>query len=478
MIERDTRKISVSKETLLNLGAKIIQAVFGFGGIILFTRMVGSEGIGKYRTVTAAAFIITIFSRSFGGTIKKRISEVDTDSSEYLTLALIIHGGLTIVAIGGLFTVKKWAVNYFGSLRLVVGLIIIVASLGLFHILTSYQAGIGYPARSTWLDTLRSVLTLLAQVLLIALGYQALGIVLGLGFATLVTSVVILLLLRPTISIPSLETVRRTYTFARYRIPSNFVEKLYQSADPLLIKTFSGVDSVGFYTVASQIVMPGSLFSNSISNALSVKSSGVASAGGSVQDDLTNSLAYCGLVSIPIFFGTLALPDAIIQMDIFGKTYTKAPGGILIFMAAFQVINTFEHPYQAVINGSDRPDVIFRSSTGVLITYLIFSVALGYFYGVFGVIAGTVLSEILRLGYYQIIVTKWFESFVFPRPAKDQIVSGLVMFIGVELVSIRVDTENMIPLIMIILLGAIIYFLTLLTISSHFRSTIHRTIYD
>lgn len=478
MTGRDARKISVSRETIINIGAKILQSVLGFGGIVLFTRLIGSTGLGKYRTVTATAFIILIFSRSFGGTIKKRISEIDTDASEYLTLALLIHGGLTVLTVCGLYIGRRWAINYLGSIELTIGVALIVGSLGFFHILTSFQAGIGYPAKSTWLDTLRSVLTLSAQVSLLLLGFQALGVVLGLGFATFVTAVIIFLSIRPSLSIPTVETAHRTFEYARYTIPTNFVSELYKSADPILIKSFSGVESVGFYTVASQLVTPGSLFSNSVSSALSVKSSGVNSAGGDLQDDLTNSLAYCGIISIPILFGCLALPNALLQMELFGNTYTDAPGGILIGMAVFQVLTTFQAPIEAVINGSDRPDIIFRSNVVVLVIYVTASAGLGYFYGALGVVAGTVISEIFRLSYYQAITIRWFDSIIFPKAVKDQLISGGVMFAVVEFASIKINTENMIPLISIVALGAVVYFSVLLTISSHFRNTITRTMVE
>lgn len=476
MTGRDTREISVSRETILNVGGKIIQSLFGIGSIVLFTRILGSEGIGKYRTVTAAAFILVILSRSFGGTIKKRISEIDTDPAEYLTLALLMHGGLTILVICFLYLVRKWAIDYFGSKELVAGIVLIVGSLGFFHILTSYLGGIGYPARSTWLDTLRSVLTLTVQGLLLFLGFQELGVILGLGLATFLTGMFIFISTRPSLSIPTPETARRVFEYARYLIPTNFVSELYQSADPLLIKTFSGSEAVGFYTVASQLVTPASLFSNSISSALSVKSSGVDSAGGDLTNDLTNSISYCGLLSIPILFGCLALPNALLQMDLFGQTYGNAPGGVLIGMAAFQLITTFEAPYEAVINGSDRPDIIFRTNVAVMMIYIIASTGLGYFFGMLGVVAGTVLSEIYRLTYYQVVTIRWFGSIIFPKSVRKQLISGGIMFVFVELVSLQVNTGSMIPLLLVVGFGAVVYFSALLIISPHFRKTLTRTL--
>lgn len=476
MIGRDTTDLSISRETFLSLGGKMIQAGLGFVGTVAFTRMLGNDGLGRYRTVLAAAFVILTVSDDIAGVIKKRVAEVESESTEYLILALLIHGGVTVVTIVGLSLGNSIAIPYFGSAELAAGVGLITAFVGFFSVLNNYQGGIGYPARSTWTDTLRSVLTLGAQVGLLIVGYQEFGVVVGLAVASLISGLFVWFSVRPSPVVPTVETARRTFTYARHSVPSSFINGLYQRADPLLINTFSGAGAVGFYSLAVQLTQPGTLFGSSIGSALTVKSSGVDSVGGDVRRDLVNSTSYIGLIAVPILFGAFAISDALMQADLFGTTYNNAPGVVLIGIALIQVLNTYQKPFTSAISGSDRPDIILRVNLFVALLYAPAAIGLGIVYGFFGVIAGTVIAEGVRLIAYQFVSTRLFGGAVFPRPAGHQFLAGGVMFAVVEGLSRVTNPSRLTVLGLLISIGAVVYFSTLLVVSQHFRKTLFRTL--
>jgi O-antigen/teichoic acid export membrane protein len=475
MVGRDTTSLSISREASLNVGAKVVQVVFGFAGVLVLTRLLGSDGLGRYRTVLAAGFFILSFSETIGDVVKKRIAEVDTSPEKYLTFALLIHGGVTVVTVVGLFLSRSIAVPYFGSVSLVVGIVIVVASLGLFTIMSSYQSGIGYPARETWFDSLRSVLTLVAQFAALLAGFQAFGVIVGFGIAAVVTGVFVWLSVRPSPKIPTKRTVDRTFEYARYSVPSSFLNRFYQSADPLLIRSFAGASAVGYYTLASQLGQPGALFASAINSVLSVKSSGVDSVGGDVRRDLVNSATYSGVISVPILFGAFAIADSVMQSGLFGSTFANAPGAVLIGIALMQVLNAYQKPFDSAIAGVDRPDIIFRVSFLVTIIYVPAAVGFGYLYGLLGVITGTVIAETVRLVAYQYMAVRLFDGAVFPKPVGHQLLAAGVMFGVVEGVSQAMNLDEIITLGLLIIIGAVVYLLLLLAISQHFRSTISRT---
>jgi len=476
MIGRDTTRLSISREAFLNVGAKLVQIVLGFAGIIILTRMLGSDGLGRYRTVLAAGFLILSFSENIGEVIRKRIAEVETDPQEYITFGLLIHGSITVITGFGLFLGRSVAIPYFGSKALTAGVAIVVASLGFFTIINLYQGGIGHPARETWFDSLRSVLTLSAQVSVLVLGFQAFGVIVGFGIAAFVTGAFVWVSERPPLKIPTGRTIKRTYTYARYSIPSSFLSRFYQSADPLLIRLFSGASSVGYYTLASQLAQPGALFAASISNVLSVKSSGVDSVGGEIRRDLVNSTTYAGLISVPILFGALAISNAIMQSGLFGTTFGDAPGAVLIGIALMQVMSAYQKPFSSAIGGVDRPDIIFRVSLFVTLVYVPAAVGLGRLYGLLGVVAGTVIAESVRLVAYQFVSIRLFGGAVFPRPVGYQFFAGGVMFVAVEGLSQVTNPERLTILTLLISIGAIVYFSSLLITSHHFRQTVVRTL--
>lgn len=476
MIGRDTTELSIGREAFLSLGAKVVQAGLGFAGLIVFTRMLGNDGLGRYRTVLAAAFIILTISEDIAAVVKKRVAEVESESTEYLTIGLVVHGGVTVVTMVGLFLTKPVTIPYFGSAELATGVGLITASVGLFSVLNYYQAGIGYPARSTWVDSLRSVLTLGFQVGLLILGYQEFGVIMGIAIASVISAVFIWFSARPSPVVPTAKTARRTFSYARHSVPSSLINGLYQRTDPLLINVFSGAGAVGFYSLASQLTQMGTLFGSSISSTLTVKSSGVDSAGGDVRRDLVNSSSYIGLITVPILFGALAIPDALMQANLFGTTYSDAPGAVLIGIALIQVVNVYQKPFGSAISGSDRPDIKLRVNFYVALLYAPVAVGLGVVYGLFGVIAGTVIAESVRLVAYQFIATRLFGGAVFPRPVGHQLFAGGVMFAVVEILSRLTNPSRLVVLGFLISIGAVVYFSTLLVVSQHFRKTLVRTL--
>jgi len=476
MIGRDTTKLSIGREAFLNAGAKVIQVVLGFAGIIIFTRMLGNEGLGRYRTVLAAAFVILTISEDVAAVVKKRVAEVETEPPEFLILGLFVHGGITVLTVLGLFVTRSRAIPYFGSTELTAGVAIATASIGFFSVLNYYQGGIGYPSRATWADSLRSVLALGAQVGLLILGFQEFGVVVGLAVASLISGVFVWVSVRPSPVVPTVQTARRTYRFARHSVPASFINGLYQRADPLLISAFSGAGAVGFYSLALQLTQPGTLFGSSISSALSVKSSGVDSVGGDVRRDLVNSASYIGLIAVPILFGALAISDALMQANLFGTTYSNAPGSVLIGIALVQLLNTYQKPFTSAISGSDRPDIILRVNLFVALLYAPAAVGFGVVYGLFGVIAGTVIAEAVRLISYQFVASRLFGGVVFPRPVGHQLLAGGIMFLVVEGLSRVTNPERLLVLGLLVGTGAVLYFSTIALISRHFRKTLIRTL--
>jgi O-antigen/teichoic acid export membrane protein len=424
----------------------------------------------------AAAFLVVYLSEGFAGAVKKRISEVGVESSEYLTLGLLVHVVVTLLTLAVLLLGRPLFVPYFGSAELTVGVGVVTGTLGFFTLLNACQAGVGYPGRSTWFDTIRSVLTLTGQVALLVIGFQAFGLVVGLSIATFLSGVLAWLSIRVPLAVPTARTARRVFKFARHSIPSGFVGKLYQSADPLLIRAFAGAGGVGFYTVASQLVMPGALFGSSIAGALGVKASGVDSVGGEVRRDLVNAVSYAGLLSIPILFGSLALPSALMQADIFGSTYENAPGAVLVGLALFQISNSYRSSFGAAISGVDRPDINFRLNLIVTAIYAPVAVVLGSIYGLLGVVAGTVVAEGVRLVAYQLVSVRLFDGTVLPRPVGEQFFAGVVMFLAVEGVSRVTNPSRLSVLVSLVGFGAVVYFTTLVVVSRHFRETVARTL--
>ncbi|OYR38956.1 hypothetical protein DJ82_10990 [Halorubrum sp. Ib24] len=471
---RDTTSIGIGREALSSLVSNVVMGAVGFGGTVLFARVLGASGLGVYQTAIAAAFVFAKISGGVAAAVQKRVSEVDVDPSPFLGAGLLFHIAFSVMILFGSLLFLGPIAKYLSSATVALAAVGVVASLGLFNVANQLLAGVGYPARSSWIDTVRSVVTIACQVTLLWLGLEAFGLVAGLALGTVATTLFSVLLagVRPTL--PGRETVTSIFQYARWSVPNGLLNKLYSSLDILVVTAAAGSTAAGFYAVARQLTQPATFLSSSISGAFAVRASGRHSAGEGVLVDLLNSVSYSGLFAIPILFGALAMPRAL-PRTVFGGEFAAA-GGALVGMAVFQVCNVYASPLQSVFEGMDRPDVIFRVNAVVTVAHLPMAVGLGYEFGLLGVVVATIVAEALRLVVLQYLVYTEFGRLAVTRPMFEQVASALVMFLTLEAALTTVAVRSWLLLLALVGTGAAVYFGTLLAVSPHFRLAIRHVV--
>jgi O-antigen/teichoic acid export membrane protein len=215
--------------------------------------------------------------------------------------------------------------------------------------------------------------------------------------------------------------------------------------------------------------MPATFLAASIGDTLLVKSSGLNSLDRDVLSDLRNSVSYVNLVSIPIFFGAVALSEQLMRV-VYGPDFV-AGAEALIGLAAFQLFNSFKNPFSSVIDGIDRPKINFRVKLSIVLIHAPLAIILGLEYGLMGVIVATIISEAIRVILYLFTAYSLFGEIPVTRPVAKQFVSGVVMFGIVSLIVRNVSVTGWVELLSIVGAGATVYFLTLIGVSPHFRQT-------
>jgi O-antigen/teichoic acid export membrane protein len=474
---KDTTSLRLGRETFLSLGSKVVMAAVGFGGTVIFARLLGPSGLGVYKTAVAAAFVLTQVTAGTGTAIKKRVSEVDVEPDEYLGTGVLVNAGFTALLVVIYLLFRPVVDAFFESSAIAIAVLAVVFALGLFNVVNRMYSGLGYPAASSWIDCVRSVLTIGFQLVLVFLGYGAFGLVAGFVVGTFLSALLSALVAGVVPSTPGKRAIERVTSFARWSVSNALLNVGYGRADVLLVAALVGSSAVGFYTTAIQLTMPGAMFGGSIRDALSVKTSGRSSAGLDIREDLENSLSYAGLLSLPILFGALAIPRPI-MVTIFGPEFEPA-WTALVGLTLFKLLHVYRLPFEAAAEGSDNPDLIFRTNALVFVAYAPVAVLLGIEYGLLGVIAGSVFGELARLGVYQYVSHRQFGGVVLPRPILGQVVSGVVMFAVVSaLVPGVVTITSWMWLAAVVFGGAATYFATLLALSGHFRHTTHSTLVD
>jgi O-antigen/teichoic acid export membrane protein len=472
MIRERDFGLEVSK----GLIAKIILAVVGFAGSIIFARYLGPAMYGAFYVLVAVASILDNPISGFATACKKRISEHGQDPREVLGAGLIVGivgAGITILVI---FLVGPY-INYSDveSAPFLVG--ILFFGIVLFKTVQPMVAGTGEFGTAVILDMFRSLVTIPLQLLLaVALGLGVAGMVYGLTVASLLTVPPALYIVGVRPTAPSVATLRSLWTYARFSIPNNAVGTTYSRVDILLLTAVLGSGAAGQYQVAMQLVLPGTFLSGVMGSGLFVNVSSRVSRGEDVDGHVTNNIIFASLIAIPLFFGALAMPESIV-MTVFGEKYREA-APLLIGLGLFQIIRTQATQASSVLSGHDRPDLHLWIRTVTLVLNLILGVPLIFQLGALGVVIATVVAEGMKFALLTYFARQYTTYRTVPMPLRYQFLAGSIMFVTVDVLHQWLGVYSWVDLLALVAAGAVVYGAVLIGSSDTFMLTARRLLSD
>lgn len=471
----ESGEMNLGLESLKGFAAKLVQAVIGFVGTIIFARVLGPTGFGGFYLLWAVVQVSDRPMRGVSQAVRKRYSEAGANRGEIVGSVLLFN--LVLVALVGagviLLEGQLIALTHIESAALVFMALFI--AVGVFFPFQQMLAAEGWVGKQTWNDTLRSVFTLPLQLGFVFAGFGAAGMGYGLAGATVLVVPVALYFLRIWPARPSSDTLRSMWEFAKYSTPSAVVGKTYDRFDILLIGFVLSAGAAAQYEVALKLTLPATFLFSVIAAGLMPKISNLHSRGEPVATDVTNAISYVSILSIPIFFGALAIPRGLV-VTAYGPDY-RAASTLLIGLALYQVARSQTIVHRQTIEGLDRPDIGLKIDAVVLVFNVLVGLALVFPYGAIGVVAATVLAESGRYLLSAYVVSKLTEGVEFlPRTLGEQVVAGVVMFGAVKLVAVYIPVRSWLYLLPLVGTGVIVYGVVLLGISDGLRFTL-RAVY-
>lgn len=448
--------------------ASAVQMVIGFVSVIIFGRLVGDETLGVY------FFVLSIVSTTDGllngvmAACKKRISEYAAPVEELLGLLLIVTvpGAVVLaIVISGVlvfFDLTKGTV----AVLLLIDFVPFVASTAGVRM----TVGLGRVDAAQWLQTARTVLRIVVQLVLIVVGFGVAGLVVGHVVAMTLGSIALFVFIGIVPRLPSLDTVRSVGTFARYSVPSGVISRIDESADEMILGIMFASGVVGDYGVAVRLLAPALLVSAVVQGSLGTRVSNLGSRGESVAGVVKKNLAFTAILSVPIFFGVLAIGEQVI-VTAFGSEFAGAARFVVV-LAASRVVKCFASPMTSTVSGLDLPRLMVVINTISALIVLIGSPVIAVVIGPLGVAVALLLSTVVRyvLAAFVLVPRIGFRSLV-PRQFGEQLFAGLVMFLCVT-VADRFLITGWITVVLTVGIGGIVYITTLLAVSPETRTAV------
>ncbi|MDB2244331.1 polysaccharide biosynthesis C-terminal domain-containing protein [Halorubrum ezzemoulense] len=464
----------------INFGSQILASLSGFVATLYVAQELGSAALGKYALFIAVViWMKTFFGSGLHEGVRKRLSERG-ERRGILGAALAIQVGLLIV-VGIVILLFHSQVNHYlrfdGADTLIGAFVALIA----FAFVRSVLDGEDRVHLSSLLRPLDRVVRTgvqLSVVFLGAFGGGVLGITYGYIAGAATASLLGFVWIRIRPAVPSREDFRSLWSYLQYAWLSGIEERSISSMDTVVLGLFVASNLIGYYEVAWNVASILAVFGTSISTTVFPTLSKLESEGkqDQVGEIISQSLAFSGLFVIPGLAGGMVIGDQI--LGIYGPEFEQASLVLLTLIFA-RLVYAYESQLISALNAIGRPEIAFRINAIFVASILSLNLILVNQFGWIGAAVGTAVAAMIGL----VLAYKSLSEVVdFALPTTElttQFISAITMAGVVAwletswFTGLRSETFTAILLVAV---GAVVYFLTLATTSSRFRGTVRNNL--
>lgn len=467
--------MNVGQTSVVVFASKLLGSILGFLATLYFARLLGAEIVGYYAvTMSIVSWLKLGGTLGVSEAVVKRISEGE-DPEAFYTAGIVVVFVFGIVLSLGVILTRDIMASYIGAdvwpfvvALLLTGLFVTYVQSALKGRHKVHIAGILTPTNLT--------ISSLTQIGLVFGSFGLAGMLGGYLLGELIVGVVGLLFLSIGIKRPSRHHFDQLFDFAKYSWLGGLKIRSFNDVDILILAALVPAPLVGVYSIAWSISKFLSLFGSSVRSAIFPE---ISFADSSDDDEritqlTADSVAFIGLIAIPGLFGGIVLADRLLL--IYGEEFTRGTSVLGLLILATLVYSYQQH-LMVIIRAIDRPDIAFRINAIFIVANLLLNVVLVLWIGWVGAALATVVSAAVGL----ILAYRALRRIVdFDIPLGELVrqfaAAGLMAAIVFGLRRI-LETGNLVQynitiLVLLVGIGAGIYFLTLLGISDRFRRTV------
>lgn len=451
---------NIAKNTSYLTLALIIQKVASFSYFIILARFLGLESLGQYYTAISFTTIFSIFiDFGFANVLTREVAKNQEKASDWLQNVL----GIKLI-LGVITVLVALIVAYFAYDPKLL-LLIVVSCLSMF--LDSFTTTFFSVVRGFHNLKFESLASIIFQLIILILGYIFLRANYPLVFLLSVVAFASLfnfiysasivksylhLKIKPQLNLDKIKLIFNiSWPFALYQI----FQRLFTYLDTLLLGFIAGYGQVGLYQIAFKIIFALQFlpmaFNASLYPAMSAYWQNNRE---QLRITFERAIAYLLIVSLPIIFGVFALADKIVPL------FKAGPEAIWILrisiLALLFIFLNF--PVGALLNACDRQ----RKNTANMAMVTFISLGLNLFFipnfQALGASITVLISNFLML-LFGLFSMRGLISY---RPIKNArtffsaLLSALLMALFIFM------TKQYLHIFIIVLISAIVYFISLL----------------
>lgn len=449
--------------------SKLVMSFSGFVATIVLTRTLGQEQYGTYVIVLSVLSWVAIGGNlGIRSAVRKRISE--GTKGNYIIPGVVTQLGLYALVALLLWIVHPYLNSYMETDATFVLILLLAARLFKDFIRTVLD-GQHLVHISSILEPVEWISRSVIQVSLVLFGFGIGGAFVGYFFGAVMGGIIGLYFVSVNWSLPSRREFNRLKSFAQFSWFGQIKGRTFLSMDTIILAIFVSNSLIAVYEIAWNLASVFTLFGSSITKTLFPEMSNISS-NDNTNDELTRllniGLEYMGLFTIPGLVGSVLVGDVI--LTIYGSGF-ETGYHILIVLIFSRLVYAYKGQFNATLDAMDRPDITFRIDLVFVGVNLGLNLVLTWRYGWYGAAAATTSSAVVGciLGYYY---TNQLINVTIPKYTLiRQIIAAGVMALTVYVN--RLLFGDSLPVILILVgIGAVVYFVVLLTIWRDFRLTV------
>lgn len=448
--------------------------IIGFLATIFYAHWVGAAVLGAYFLFLSFFSILGfITDLGIGCAGTQRICE-GKDPDSFFTASLVLRIGIYALLVLGLIIFQDRFVDLnqtglFWVLIIAVGIATLQTSLG-----TAIGASnrLGLAASTTLIN---NIVRIVFQVIAVFLGYQIYGLIGGLVVGILLELIIQFKFIDYHLKKFNWSHVKSLLSFSSWAVLISAGTTLFDNIPLILIAYFLSVSDVGIYGVCSTFSFFALFISTALVNTLYVKVSrwNAQKDMSAIAISLSRATTYSLIFALPILTGGILLGYNLLYY-LYGASFATGATALIIIIA-MRVIQSILNLYTNFLMATDHAK---QAVVGILVgvsANIILCIILIPHIGIVGAAIGALVNVIIS-----IIIARTYLAKIIPisleiTPIRHIFLATIIMTTSLLVLGMLPLNQSALKTIMMVAIGAIIYFIVLLKLNQPIREDAFRT---
>jgi len=448
--------------------------IIGFFATIFYAHWIGPTILGEYflfLSYFSILGLITDFGIVYAGT--QRICE-GKDPNDFFTASLVLRLGIFALLTLGLFLFQARFVDLtqtglFWVLIAVVGLTTLQTSIGM-AIGASNRLGL---AASTTL--INNVMRIVVQVIAVFLGFQVYGLVGGLIVGILLELLIQFKYIDYHLKKFHFSHVKSLLSFSSWAVLISAGTILFDNIPLILIAYFLSVSDVGIFGVCWTFSFFALFISTALVNTLYVKVSrwNAQKDESAIAIALSRATTYSLIFALPILTGGILLGHNLLYY-LYGASFATGATALIIIIA-MRVIQSILNLYTNFLMATDHAQHAVMGILAGVSANIVLCLLLLPHIGIAGAAIGGLVNVIISFSIARTYLGRVIPLTLEKRSIKHIVLATIVMTLVLLGLGMLPINQSSIQTIMMVMIGAAIYFAILLKLNQQIRDDAFRT---